>query len=129
METLLLEKCVSSVYLPPMRTQINDFCVCVRGASVGAGAAVSQAKEAGCSHAMECQAAGWPAAKPNLRRLEGERPNTEIQLPFPQSLGSRDRDLMSSLSCLRWDDKMMDLEEWALLWADAAHQLKMKAPF
>lgn len=76
---------------------------------------------------MECQAVGWPAAKLNLWRLDGEQPSTEIQLPFPQSLSERKRDLMSSLSCPHRDAKMIDLGEQAWLRANTACQLKMKA--
>ncbi len=92
------------------------------------GAAV-RPSEAGCSHAMECQAAGWPTAKPNLWRLEGEQLSTEIQLPFPQSPGKRERELMSSLSCLHRDDKVIDLGGQTWRCASTPRQLKMKAKF
>lgn len=82
----------------------------VYSSSEGAGAAVG-ASEAGCSHAMECQAVGWTAAKLNLWRLEGEQQSTEIQLPFPQSLSERERDLMSSLSCSYRDATVIDFGE------------------
>lgn len=82
----------------------------VCSSSGGAGAAAG-ASGAECSHAMECQAVGWPVAKLNLWRLEGEQQSAEIQLPFPQSLSERERDMMSSPSCPRRDAIRIDSGE------------------